>query len=98
MIDIIQIGFLGRSHSIWVPVPLVTINLVEWSGRYIGTIQLPSDNDNITKYYLEQTKDSPYKGELAALLDSGGNILDKSQFNFVTIEQLQREEKINQIL
>ncbi len=91
MIDIIKIGrdphLSGVGVEIWISV------------EDYHRIDEKLDH-NINIYYLDDHYLSKTKGELFDKFpsDEGAKILDKSQFNFMTKEQLEREEKINNII
>lgn len=89
IIDIIEISrYLDGGTSVWISV----------KDRYrVKTIKEAMD---CKKYYLNNQIGSATKGELYDKYpsDKGAKILDKSNYNFVTIEQIERNNKINSII
>ncbi len=110
MIDIIEISrYRDGGTSIWIPLKdkngqIDTTEILNLQSESEKIIRVKVINKIISKtnlkYYLDNRINSKTKGELYDRYpsDEGAKILDKSQFNFVTIEQLIRESKINDII
>lgn len=89
IIDIIQLSiYRDGGTTVWVSV----------EDRYV--IKKAEDIENCKKYYMDNRISSNTKGELYDSYPSakGAKILDKSNYNFVTREQIERNNKIDKII
>jgi hypothetical protein len=96
MIDIIQINLLrDGGTSVWVSTE--DIKGIDMNDMISIWNIIKSD---CNKYHIDYRIGSKTKGELFDRYpsDEGAQILDKSQFNFVTKEQILRDNKINNIV
>ena len=92
MIDIIEISrYRDGGTSVWISV----------EDFYSIKSESPTflDVKDSLKYYLDNRIGSTTKGELydGYPSDEGAKILDKSNYNFVTKEQIERNNRIDEI-
>lgn len=98
MINLIEVSrYRDGGTSVWMDVEdKKNIKTLDDAFREMVT----SSSNIYKRYYLDNRIESNTKGELFDKYpsDEGSQILDKSNFNFVTQEQLDRDDKIDQTL